>query len=252
MVVYSENETKHFGLKVGRYNTDSIDPDLLKTEFHRNDYDLVRVRTNINDEFAVSKLFETGIPFYFSGGIRRYKVNVWDAPLPPLINPKTDFELFESNDQHLAAFNDILKDTWGGYPLGYYRSPQLNNHIDKELEHKTLFNYYASNYDNTMHPDKYLWLMKQEQEVIGFIALNIIQGEKSVDSTIAGIAQQHQKSGHFIDVLRHIRYFCQAHQLDYFLCGARQENLRSQKAFESEYMKCYACEYIFHVVREGL
>jgi hypothetical protein len=54
--------------------------------------------------------------------------------------------------------------------------------------------------------------------------------------------------GLFPNILRHIRQFCRENGLKYFCCGARNENMYSQRAFEKDFMKCEGVEYVFHLV----
>lgn len=245
-VVSSEFETKWLGLKFGRYNTECIDADLLKAAVLENSYDVVRVRTVSTDDVACLKLSRAGFPFYFSGGVRRYKVDCFEVPLPPFTDTDVSFELFTG--QNRAEMERIITESMIDSPIGYYRSPGLSDRITKEMEAKCLYEYYAHYNNNSIFPGNYLWFMRLANENVGFIALNIYREKDMVDSSLAGFPKKFQGQGLFPNILRHIRGFCREQNIRYFCCGARLENLYSQWAFEKDFMKGVGIDYVFHVV----
>ena len=245
-VNYSAIESQTFGLKIGRYNASLIDHRVLQQNVIEGAYDLCRVRTTAKDEFAPAKLEKIGMPYYFSGGVRRYTVNVNKYPIAPFHHPDLVFELYDGSQRERVAYQ--LYHTWGEYPLCYYRTPMINHFIDKELESQALIDFYCKYNDNSTFPQSYLWLLNDKGKDVGFIALYVYPEDDMVDSTIAGILPTYQQDGYFVDILRHIRQFCRSIGLTYFCCGARNENIRSQMAFEKEYMKGYQVDYVYHVV----
>lgn len=241
-IIESKLESEIFGLKVGRYNTDSIDTNIILD--NKNKFDIIRVKTSCRDEYAVKKLYDTGLKFYFSGGVRRYQVNCIKAPLPEYTHPEISFTEYSSEYQtHLF---EIMKSSWGEYPIGYYRTPIIGEAITKELELQCIFRYYTENYTKE-NPENFLWIMYLGDKPVGFIALNLITD--GVDSTIAGILKEYQNQGLFPNILRFIRRFCRERNLSFFNCGARNENLYSQKAFENDFMRATDVEYIYHIIR---
>jgi hypothetical protein len=246
IITFSETETRVLGLKFGRYNTTSIDPAQLKRSIEEGKFDVVRVKTDCSDEYAAMKLAQTGYPSYFNGGVRRYRVNCLEAPLPPFTQLDVHFELYEG--QHPEILEEIMTESCGDYPLGYYRTPGLNERITKQMESKCLFEFYAHYNNNSLFANSYLWFMKLGEKYVGFIALNVYRDKDLVDSTLAGFLKSYQSLGLFPNILRHIRQFCRTNKLTYFCCGARNENMYSQKAFEKDFMKCEGVEYIFHLM----
>src|SRR5687768_5089960 len=101
VVDFSETESKWLGLKIGRYNTASIEPERLRESIIEGNYDVVRVRTSATDELASLKLSQVGYPYFFNGGIRRYKVDCIESPLPPFTSPDVNFELFTGQHQEI-------------------------------------------------------------------------------------------------------------------------------------------------------
>jgi hypothetical protein len=249
IISFSEMETRVLGLKFGRYNTACIDSEQLKQGIQVGKFDVVRVKTDCSDEFAAMKLDQTGYASFFNGGVRRYRVNCFEADLPPFTQPDVNFELYLG--QHQEILEEIMNESCGDYPLGYYRTPGLHGRINKQMESKCLFDFYAHYNNNSLFENSYLWFMKLGNEYVGFIALNVYRDKDivdSTDSTLAGFLKSHQGMGLFPNILRHIRQFCRDINITYFCCGARNENMFSQKAFEKDFMKCEGVEYIFHMV----
>lgn len=243
---FSVLESQMLGFRFGRCNAAMAVPEELRDGIAQHQLDVLRLRVPASDSSVISNLEQTGFPYFFAGGIRRYRVNCLEAPLPDFTSPDIHFELFEG--QEMEQLKLIMKESWGNYPLGYYRTPVLRDFISKELESDCLFQFYAERNNHLHYPDNYLWFVKQGETYIGFIALYVYAGQDMVDSTIAGFRTSWQGKGLFPNILRHIRAFCRQKGITYFCCGARNENVFSQWAFERDYMKGEGVEYVYHVL----
>ena len=251
-IIMSEAESKVFNMRVGRLEVeDRLQPTKFNSQVEELNLDFVRLKAPIACESINSDLYETGYPFFFSGGIRRYEVDCFKVPLVPL-DPDVDFELYTGEKKELLDLEWIMNDTWGKYPLGYYKTPVLRNYIDRETEMKALFKYYSLNNNNITHPSSFLWFLKFKGELAGFIALNTFPNDNFelsfIDSTIAGIYSKFQNKGLFPNVLRHVRAFCRINGYRFLRCGARLENLYSQKAFEKDDMTVTGIDMVYHIV----
>ncbi len=246
VVAFSEIETRLLGLRIGRYNTQSIDTDQLKRGIEEGKYDVVRVRTNCSDEFAALKLEQTGYHAYFNGGIRRYRANCMEAPLPPFTRPDVNFELYTG--QYPKILEHIMSESLGDYPICYYRTPGLNGVITKQMESKCLFEFYSHFNNNSLFENNFLWFVKLGETYVGFIALYIYRDKDMVDFTLGGFLKSFQGKGLGPNNLTHIKQFCRSINITYLSTGARNENMFTQKTCEKDNMKCDGVEYIFHVV----
>lgn len=243
-IIYSENESKILGFKIGRYDCDEIDIILLEEEISQFNYEIIRVKTSVNDEYASLKLSQLGLPFYYNGSIRRYEVNCKEAPLPDFTSNQINFVSYNESDAE--ELYSLLLDSWGDHPIGYYRLPGLSEKITKEKEIQCVYEYYKNYFISESNQNNRLWLMKYKDQTIGFFALTILND--MVDSTIAGIYKKFQNQGLFPNILRKIRAFCRENDLTYFVCGARNENIYSQRAFENDYMKYYKGENVYCIL----
>lgn len=244
LVTFSELESKIMSLKIGRYNTNIIQPEALINDIHLEKYDLVRIRTHADDIDAISNLEKINCPYYFGGAVRRYKVNCFETPLPAFSQTDISFELYRGQNKN--TLQELFHSSMFYNPIGYTKTPVLQKYITKEMEIQCLFEYHAYINNNDLFPDNYLWFMKINHEAVGFIAINAFRNESKVDSSLAGFPPKYQGRGLFANLLRQVRKFCREEQITYFCCGARLDNYYSQTALEKEHMINDGAHYIFH------
>ncbi|MFN8292476.1 MAG: hypothetical protein U0T72_02060 [Chitinophagales bacterium] len=243
---YSAYETKYLGLKFARYNTNCIDADYLNHTLYSEQYDVIRIRTSATDNWANIKLNSLKYPFFFHGGIRRYTVNCFEVPPPQFTHANISFELYTTQNKHIlqSLFSVCIQEE----PIGYCRTPLLQNIISKETETNCLSEFYCHLYNNREYASNYLWLMKADENYIGFVALTVYDDVLKVDASLAGVIPTYQNKGLFPNIIRQVRKFCIENNLPNFTCGARLNNMYSQWAFEKEYMKCEETQYVYHLV----
>jgi hypothetical protein len=246
LIHYSKTESETLGLKIGRCNNDFFDSQQLKEEIAQNNYDLCRVKVSAEDEFVLQRLDEIGFPYYFSGSIRRYKTPIHQSSLKSFLHKDLEFIAFQNNNEHHDLLFSMLKDTWGDYPIGYYRTPLLDNFCNKENELQSVFEFYKTNNNTLLNPLNSIQFIKHEGKYVGFFVLNIVNGH--LESHIGGILKAFQSKGYFYDMLAYIRNFCVNHSLSHFVFGARNENAKVQKIFQSEGFIPIGSENVFHVV----
>lgn len=243
MLNYSENESKIIGLKIGRFNEDYLDHLRLGYEIVLENYDLCRLKVAAEDEMAAMKLHEMGFPFFFSGSIRRYKTRIHENPPGDFLHPIMTYEMYDGTQDDLLK--EMMMGTWGTYPLGYYRSPYLCHLVDKEMEIESVFQFYKKSNLNSLNPNNSILFMNDGGKYVGFFALNKVNG--NLESHIGGILEPYRKDGYFLDMLRFIKRYCVAHDLPYFVFGARNENAYVQKIFQEVGFKAIGSENVFHI-----
>lgn len=245
MITHSLNETKVLGLKVARCNVERLDNEMqLLSEIIDQKSDVCRLRVSAEDEGLIQKLDSMGIPFYFSGSIRRYKTRIEKKPEGEPIYPNMSYEMYDGSQDTLLL--KMIHGTWGDYPLGYYRTPYLSELITKESEVQGLYSFYKTNNLNSNHADNSIMFMKHDGNYVGFFALNKI--ENTLESHIGGILEPYRKGGYFLDMLRYIKNFCINNKLDYFAFGARNENSYVQKIFQNQGFTPIGTENVFHIL----
>ena len=240
---YSATESIILGLKIGRCNTNFFDETELYNSILNDKYDLVRLKVCAEDEYAPMRLEKTGIPYFFSGSIRRYKTKILSKPEGSYNYPDLKWEQYDGSQEKLLK--DMLIDTWGDYPIGYYRSPYLSQLISKEMEIESVFQFYKNANLPRNNPNNGIVFIKHGDNYVGFFATNIVNG--NLESHIGGILKPYRKGGYFLDKLRYIKEMCVEKKLTHFVFGARNENSDVQRIFHHVGFQGIGSENTFHI-----
>jgi hypothetical protein len=242
-VEYSKIESETLDLKVGRCNSNYFDSNELYRLITQNGYDLCRIKVCAEDEYASLRLDKTGLPFFFSGSIRRYKTRITEKPSGEY--NYSDLEWIEYDGTQNQLLKDMLIGTWGTYPIGYYRSPLLADLISKEVEIESVFKFYKSHNNPKENANNTIIFIKHGDNYIGFFALNGVNG--NLESHVGGILEPYRRGGYFLDKLRFIKEYCIRHSLEHFIFGARNENSRVQQIFQHVGFEAVGSENVFHI-----
>jgi|GEM_PF-1393795 len=241
---FSEIESTELRLRVARCNDEQINPEDLQKLILKGKYDLVRLKLPAEEEMASANLSQLGFPFFYSGSIRRYSTPITYKPSKGYLNPTLEFVGYDGSQK--VMLHSLLADTWGDYPIGYYRTPILQHLVSKEVELECVLQYYDRHNGKTNWPDSSIMLMLDKGETVGFFALNKING--NLESHIGGILRSHQKRGYFFDMLTFIRNYCVDNGLPKFLFGARNENAQVQRIFERVGFSSIGNDNVFHIL----
>jgi hypothetical protein len=243
VIDFSTIESNILGLKVGRCNNDLFDESSLYSQIVEGGYDLCRLKVPADDEMASYRLNKMGMPFFFSGSIRRYKTRITENPEGNYNFPDLVFEMYNGSQDQLLK--DMLIGTWGTYPIGYYRTPYVGNLVTKEREIECVFQYYKKYNLNIDYPNNSIMFIKHGDSYVGFFALNVVNN--NLESHIGGILEPYRKSGYFLDKLRYIKEFCVRNNLGHFVFGARNENADVQRIFQFVGFQARGSDNVFHI-----
>ena len=240
---FSPIESEVLGLKIGRSQATEFNPAQFRNAVLEGGFDLVRFKVSSEVEMAQALLFQSGLPAFFSGSIRRYDTRINAAPEGEYNHPDLIFEEFDGSQEQLLK--DMIRGTWGTYPIGYYRTPFLSELIDKEAEIECLYRYYKKHNLKTNNPSNTIMFIRQRDRYVGFFALNHLNG--NLESHIGGILEPYRHGGYFLDKLRYIKHYCLEHGLSRFLFGARNENPGVQRIFQYVGFQPVGTDNVFHL-----
>jgi hypothetical protein len=249
MIVYSDIESDVFGLNTGRIEEKEFNSVLLSEEWNKRNYHLVRIRVpsgfiQINDV-----LHKAGHEFYFAGGIRKL-IFEETTPIPAgFINTDLSVELYDGSQK--KALEHIIDVSFSQNPVGYYRTPNLNRFITKDLELQAMKQYYVKYYNSSEHPSNFIFFMKRGEEYAGLCALKLT--EEWMDCPLGAVVPEVRNQSVFYDILRHSRRFAAERGVKRIRAGMRLENSVSQYVFlkqaNQERVKIVedSFDYLFHV-----
>ena len=242
-VNFSANESNLLNLKVGRCVSANFDEQQLLQQILENEYDICRLTVSSEDEDAVAKLEKTGLPYFYSGSITRYKTRVADLKENTFIHEDLEYEKYDGLQNDLLL--RLLIGTWGTYPIGYYRSPFLKHLVTKEQEIIAVCEFYKKHNLQKDYPNNTIMFIKHKDNYVGFFALNII--DDRLESHIGGIVEPYRADGYFFDMQEYIRRFCVENNLKYFVFGARNENRRVNEIFQKFGYVAVDADNVFHI-----
>lgn len=242
-IQFSPIESSILGLKIGRCESPFFDPTDIYKQVVDGQYDLCRLKVPGEDEMVSSRLNKMGLPFFFSGSIQKYKTPIRESPTGHYKYPDLVFELYDGSQDDLLK--EMLIDTWGTYPIGYYRTPYLETLVTKEKEIECVFQFYKKFNLNSAYPNNRIMFMKHGSEYVGFFGLNIV--DNNLETHIGGILKRYRKSGYFLDQLRYIKEFCIRHGLEHFIFGARNENGEAQRVHQFAGFQPIGSDNVFHI-----
>lgn len=244
LISYSANESDLLNIRVGRcvVATDFNELALVE-QIVDGAYDICRLTVPAGNEDVVNKLEKTGLLYYYSGSITRYKTLISDLPEREFIHNDLEYEQYDGTQNDLLL--QLLIGTWGTYPIGYYRTPFLNRLITKEQEILCVFEFYKKNNLQKNNPDNTIMFIRHKGNYVGFFALNIIGNR--LESHIGGIVEPYRKDGYFFDMQEYIRRFCIKNNLKYFCFGARNENRRVNSIFQKYGYHASDADNVFHI-----
>ncbi len=243
-VSFSANETNLLNIKVGRCVASNFDELSLSEQILKEEYDICRLTVPASDEDAVVKLERTGLPYYYSGSIIRYKTRIADLAEGTFLHKDLQYEKYDGTQDGLLL--QLLIGTWGTYPIGYYRTPFLNQLVTKEQEILCVFEFYKNHNLQKDFPNNTIMFIRDKENYVGFFALNII--DDRLESHIGGIVEPYRNGGYFFDMQEYIRRFCIEKKLKYFAFGARNENRRVNEIFQKFGYTASDADNIFHIV----
>lgn len=242
-IQFSPIESAILGLKIGRCQSPFFDSSDIYKQILEGQYDLCRLKVPGEDEMVSSRLNKIGLPFFFSGSIQKYKTRIKEKPTGNYKYPDLVFEMYDGSQDNLLW--EMLIDTWGTYPIGYYRTPYLEHLVTKEKEIECVFEFYKKFNLHKDYPDNRIMFMKHGSEYVGFFGLNII--DNNLETHIGGILKKYRKSGYFLDQLRYIKEFCIHHNLEHFIFGARNENGEAQRVHQFAGFQPIGSDNVFHI-----
>lgn len=243
-ITFSENETTILKLKIGRCVVDKLDEEAFKDQILLNKYDVIRLTVPSEEEYIVNKLDSINLPYFFSASITRYKTPIVNIPVAPYIHKDLIFEEYDGTQTQLLF--DLLKGTWGTYPIGYYRTPILNKFMTKEKEIEAVYEFYKINNLKSNKPNNTIMFIKHNGNYVGFFSMNIIND--TLESHIGGIIEPYRTAGYFVDMQEYIKRYCLEKGISYFCFGARNENRRVQYIFQKYGYLKESTDHVFHIV----
>ncbi|MGI9432141.1 MAG: hypothetical protein ACR2PQ_08010 [Myxococcota bacterium] len=238
----SPQETRILGLRVGHHATAALSAAELRADVLAERFDLVRVKVQMDAHIdaGIPELEETGLPYFYGGGLLRYRRDYRARPYTrryPVPGGLTFVPVAAGSDDAIAA---MVRTCFAADPIGYYKTPFLRALFDKDAEVECLVEFHL----RRDPPGRSRILVRSGSEDVGFIVMTETDGTLHTD--LLGVLPTHQSRGLFNPMRDYIHLHASERGLKEEE-GARYDNVVSQNVFTADGLEHFANEAIFHV-----
>ena len=238
----SKEESEGLGFKIGRGILTTVDPVVLKKEIEEGAYDILRLRVDLENENSEAELLEMGYPIDKAGNIVKYRYDLKGDEKPAFIHPGTEFLVYEGSPGQEAALRNIVMKGCEADPIGYYRTPPLDDLIGKQREVEYMADYYAKTF---LSEERQLWMLYLEGEPVAFLANTISGGV--LDTPLAVVLPEYRDQKLLHEIMTSRNLYGLKHGLTAITNGARVDNHASNHVFDKFGMVREGVDQIYHV-----
>jgi hypothetical protein len=242
LIKFSPGDTRVLGLRVGHLLTSDLNATRFADALFDGGFDLCRLKVSADEciDSSVPALEQAGFPYFYAGGILRYRRDYRQRPYTRRYPIPGDLEFVPAGPEHGAQLEQMVREAFGEDPIGYYKTPYLRALFGRDAEVQCLIEFYL----REPHPGRSKILVRSGGLDAGFIVMTNYDGTLHTD--LLGIRKEHRSRGLF----NPMRDFIHLHASEAGLCeeeGARIDNIQSQNLFEEDGLEHFANETVFHV-----
>jgi hypothetical protein len=237
-MLYSESESRRFGLRVFRYEADTFDAPALKALVVENNPDLAICRVPAANITQMWKLAEVGLSFIVAGVLVHYTIDLGvHAPIP-LRHPGLRFDECVTTDD-IDDLAVTAREVFRGYTNHYNANPALDREriLEGQIEWATS---YAGGQDTKA------FLLRRNGAPLGF-ATHRYKAD-ATEFVLGGVLPSSRHSGVYRDALRHSVNMANdlGHKL--LLTSTQVHNVIVQRVYLSEGFILGEPQLTFHIV----
>lgn len=247
IIFHSVADSAIFGLKTGHATATHNNINSLINEALADGYHLVRIKIEDAKEPIFEALTQSKLPWHHAYDIVKYYPNPALFPINMPLEEGVAFVPYTGQNKELLY--QLVSQCYAADPIGYYKTPGLEQLITKAQEAECLAQYITTYYGTREKP---LWFVTQHKETVGFIANHIDYDKKLLEGVHAGILPEKRNKGLFTSIIRFNINHAQNIGMTHIESGARATNAASQHVFESEGIKGEGYETIVHLMPNPL
>ncbi|MDZ4844783.1 MAG: hypothetical protein SH857_04450 [Chitinophagales bacterium] len=245
-IAYSAFESDFFNLRVFRsLGSDLPDAETLRSFCLNENIDLLRLKIDITQEENINNtLYNTGFPFFYSHSVMTVFADYLHDELPAYKNENLAFEKY-NRTKNKERFHDLVFNGMGDNPIGYYKTPLINEYISKENEAHCYADYYTQLYDSSQK-EKLAFLMSKDGKDAGVFVFEL-EGNSTIHTSMAALLPQHRSSGLFHDMKVFRQHYCIENGITNAYAGFRINNFHTPNSLLKTGYKIVRAEHIFHL-----
>lgn len=245
--VFSDFESSYLKLRIFRSSSSYLpNPYEIKNTCIHERVDLARMKIDVHYEEHINHVFyNTGFPFFYSHSVMTVFADYRNDIAPAYKNENLRFEKYTGGADSLRFRNLILKGM-GDDPIGYYKTPLINQHISKEKEAACYADYYAQLYDGS-DTNKIAFIMSKDEDDAGVFVFEL-EDNNTINTSMAAVLPHHRSAGLFHDMKAFRQHFCLENGITKAYAGFRLNNFNTPNSLLKIGYKIVKAEHVFHIV----
>lgn len=222
---FSALESKRFGFKIYRGNLLDIDINIIKKIIVDGKADIMILRLAAEKKHEHYKLVETGFPVLHCDTLTYYFCSLNTVEVQPLRN-SLNFDIITPATADML--NGLVEDIFANYKNHYFSNPFFK----KELILKG-YQEWAGTFLHEVDNTKFSWLVKFEDELIGF-AMCSIDSENTCEGVLYGVKSKFSGRGVYSDIVRFTQKYFKDMGIKKMVVSTQIQNYSVQKVWVKE------------------
>ena len=232
-----EWDSKHFGIKVGKYSADipeDISSDIKRAKADR--YELLVTRAPTDRLDIVNELEACG--FRVKDTLVRYRISLRDTNF---LERKADLKIRTATANDINMVRKIASETFKNYIGHFHADRSLSKQKSDELYVKWAVN---SIVDRRLADE--ILVAEEDKYILGFATIKVIShGESGV--MLTGIAPEARRRGAYSELMREAINWSKTKKLEYISTGTQINNHIVQHVWMKLGAKIFASYYTLHL-----
>lgn len=245
-MVYSEIESKRFGLRIYRGQYEGFDMGDVETVIEKNNFDIIIVRyptVTIYDHYRLANI--NNCKTIHADSLVYYSSPLQEITIKPLRND-LEFEVIAQDVNGRLEF--LINNIFTGYQNHYYSNPCLPRHaiIDGYFEWALSF---ATARDNGI-----TWLIKDRKTNadVAFLACYFDEKESVSELKLGGVLPEYAGNGIYSDFVRYAQDYFKRKGIRSLLTSTQLQNVAVQRTWQRHGFRFDKSYETYHLVSNDL
>jgi GNAT superfamily N-acetyltransferase len=240
-LVYSENDSKRFGLNIFRATMDEIHSESIAKTILDNEVDTAILRIPSHKLAQIERLEKLAMPFFIADTLIHYKVDLLKYQSESLVNP--DIEFIPASQQHHYVLNTLVQKTFSNYVNHYRNNPFFQNQLVNEGYQDWVRSFASENPEG-----KFCWLLKRDGNFIGFACFIFPPDDFSeCKGKLYGVVPDMRGQGIYHDIMRFSMNYAKSCGYSSMLVKTQIENRIVQRVWADMGFKVEDSENTIHI-----
>jgi GNAT superfamily N-acetyltransferase len=243
MISYSKADSDRFHLSVHRGVSETFNLDGLNQYIAAHNPDMLILRyaaETIEKHYLLKTL---NYDLLFTDALVYYDIHLNKLEPKPFRN---NLQFVEVTENDLAKLRDIVPIIFKEYKNHYFSNPALNkeNILEGYIE-------WASNYVNSVQPDRKSWLVYKEEVLIGFATCAMYATDNSCEGVLYGVHPEYAGGGVYTDIIRFTQNYFKEAGYQKMIVSTQIQNYAVQKVWQKEGFLLAKAYYTYHLMRKN-